>query len=57
LKPDYPILLLHSQDDEMIGYDHSQRLADEYDCRIHPINGGHNTPLFCKKEVIDQMFA
>jgi hypothetical protein len=43
---DYPILLLHSKDDELIKYQNSLELAQENDCTICEIGGTHGCPKF-----------
>lgn len=45
-KPNYPLIILHSKDDEMINFDHSYKLATENDCILQEIHGKHNLPIF-----------
>jgi hypothetical protein len=49
----YPIYILHSKADELIGYHHAQRL-EEHGCELITILGTHNSPRFTEK--VDQMF-
>lgn len=40
-----PILVLHSRDDDIIGFHHGERLAKTADARLVALRGGHNETL------------
>ena len=49
VRPNYPILLLHSKTDNIIPYDHSYRLATETNSQLYEIKGNHISPVFDDK--------
>ena len=49
VRPNYPILLLHSKTDNIINYSHSYRLATETNSQLYEIQGNHINPVFDDK--------